>query len=154
MDEKDRQIIRVLQQNGRITNQDLAERVNLSPSPCLRRVKLLEKAGIIQGYGAQINAKAYGLSVMAFAAIRLERHDDETVATFERAVAQMSEVLDCYVMAGQADYQLRVVVQNLESYETFVRNRLQRIGGLASIDTRFAYGTVKETSVFPDIQSG
>ena len=149
MDAKDRQIVRVLQENGRITNQDLAERVNLSPSPCLRRVKLLEKAGIIMGYGAQINARAYGLAVTAFVSIRLERHDDDTVNRFESEVGRMDEVLECHVMAGQADYQLRVVVESLETYESFVRRRLQKIGGLATIDTRFAYGVVKNTAVFP-----
>ena len=149
MDDKDRQIIRVLQQSGRITNQELAARVNLSPSPCLRRVKLLEKAGGIQGYGAVIDANAYGLAVTAFVSIRLERHDDETVTRFEAEVQRMDEVLECHVMAGQADYQLRVVVESLEAYDRFVRLRLQKIGGLASIDTHFAYGTVKSTPVFP-----
>jgi Lrp/AsnC family leucine-responsive transcriptional regulator len=81
--------------------------------------------------------------------VRLERHDEETVNRFEGEVMRMDEVLDCHVMAGQADYQLRVVVADLEQYEQFVRDRLQRIGGLASIDTRFAYGTVKEAAAFP-----
>lgn len=149
IDDKDRQIIRALQKNGRITNQDLAEAVNLSPSPCLRRVKNLEKARIIQGYSARVDAKAYGLAVTAFVNVRLERHDEDTVNRFEGEVMRMDEVLDCHVMAGQADYQLRVVVADLERYEQFVRDRLQRIGGLASIDTRFAYGVVKEAAAFP-----
>jgi Lrp/AsnC family leucine-responsive transcriptional regulator len=151
IDEKDRQIIRALQKDGRITNQDLADAVSLSPSPCLRRVKNLEKAGIILGYSARVDAKACGLSVMAFVNIRLERHDEETVNRFEDQVRRMDEVLDCYVMAGQADYQLRIVVADLERYERFVRYRLQRLGGLASIETRFAYGEVKRTSVLPTI---
>ena len=149
IDDKDRQIIRTLQRHGRITNQDLAEAVNLSPSPCLRRVKNLEKVGIIQGYSARVNAKAYGLAVTAFVNIRLERHDEDTVNRFESEVMRMAEVLDCYVMAGQDDYQLRVVVTDLDHYESFVRDTLQRIGGIASIDTHFAYGTVKETAAFP-----
>lgn len=149
IDDKDRQIIRALQRNGRITNQDLAEAVRLSPSPCLRRVKALERTGIIQGYSARVDAKAYGLAVTAFVNIRLERHDEETVNRFEDKVMRMDEVLDCHVMAGQADYQLRVLVEDLERYEHFVRERLQRIGGLASIDTRFAYGTIKEAAAFP-----
>jgi len=149
IDEKDRQIIRKLQRDGRITNQDLAEFVSLSPSPCLRRVKALEKAGIIRGYGARVDTKAYGLAVTAFVNVRLERHDEETVNRFESEVMRMDEVVDCHVMAGQADYQLRVLVADLERYENFVRERLQRIGGLASIDTRFAYGTTKEAAAFP-----
>lgn len=149
IDDKDRQIIRTLQRDGRITNQNLAAAVNLSPSPCLRRVKNLEKAGVIQGYAARVDAKAYGLAVTAFVNVRLERHDEETVNRFEGEVMRMDEVHDCHVMAGQADYQLRVVVADLERYEQFVRDRLQRIGGLASIDTRFAYGTVKVAAAFP-----
>ena len=151
MDQKDRQIIRTLQRDGRITNQDLAESVSLSPSPCLRRIKNLEKAGVIKGYHARVDARAYGLTITAFVSIRLERHDEETVNNFEREVAHIEEILDCYVMAGETDYQLRVVVHDLEHSEKFVRSHLQRIGGLASMDTRFAYGTVKETATFPSI---
>lgn len=151
IDEKDRQIIRALQRNGRTTNQDLAEEVSLSPSPCLRRVKILEKSGVIKGYTARVDSKAYGLAVTAFVHIRLERHDEDTVNRFENEVQRMEEVLDCHVMTGQTDYQLRVVVESLDRYEDFVRRKLQRLGGMASIDTRFAYGTVKEASAFPNI---
>ncbi len=125
MDNKDRQIIRALQLSGRMTNQDLADVVSLSPSPCLRRVRNLEKAGVIQGYSARVDAGAYGLTITAFVSIRLERHDEDTVNNFEQEVAHMEEVLDCYVMTGEADYQLRVVVKDLEHYEAFVRQRLQ-----------------------------
>jgi len=149
MDEKDRRIIRALQRNGRMSNQDLAQAVSLSPSPCLRRVRLLEKAGVIQGYAARVDAKAYGLAITAFVRLRLERHDEATVEAFERAVGSMEEVLECHVMTGETDYQLRVVVESLDAYEQFIRGRLQRIGGIGSIDTSFAYGTVKDTEVFP-----
>ncbi|GAB4258523.1 MAG: Lrp/AsnC family transcriptional regulator [Pararhodobacter sp.] len=149
MDDKDRQIIRALQRDGRMSNQDLAAAVNLSPSPCLRRVRNLEKAGIIRGYAARVDARAYGLAITAFVRIRLERHDEATVGTFEREVARMEEVLECHVMTGQTDYQLRVVVASLEAYEDFIRRRLHRLGGIGSIDTSFAYGTVKDSPVFP-----
>jgi len=149
VDEKDRQIIRALQRDGRISNQDLAIQVNLSPSPCLRRVRNLEKAGVIRGYAARVDARACGLPITAFVRIRLERHDEATVQGFERAVAGMEEVLECHVMTGQTDYQLRVVVASLDAYETFIRARLQRIGGIGSIDTSFAYGIVKDSAVFP-----
>ncbi|MGY6553914.1 MAG: Lrp/AsnC family transcriptional regulator [Wenzhouxiangella sp.] len=149
MDEKDRQIIRLLQRDGRISNQDLAAAVNLSPSPCLRRVRNLEKSGIIRGYAAIVDSRAYGLAITAFVRLRLERHDETTVNNFERAVGQMEEVLECHVMTGQTDYQLRVVVASLEDYERFIRSRLQRVGGIGSIDTSFAYGTVKDSRVFP-----
>jgi len=151
MDQKDRQIIRALQRNGRMTNQELSESVCLSPSPCLRRLRNLEKSGVIKGYCAQVDAKRYGLQVMAFVRVCLERHDERTVQTFERRVADMQEVIECHVMTGQMDYQLRVVVANLDEYEAFIRNQLHRVGGIGSIDTSFAYGTVKSTSVFPDL---
>lgn len=149
MDEKDRHIIRALQRDGRLSNQRLAETVNLSPSPCLRRLRNLEKAGVIRGYAASVDQEAYGLPITVFVRIRLERHDEETVRNFERQVAGMDEVLECHVMTGQMDYQLRVLAASLGDFEQFIRARLQRIGGIGSIDSSFAYGTVKESSVFP-----
>ncbi|MFK7888129.1 MAG: Lrp/AsnC family transcriptional regulator [Gammaproteobacteria bacterium] len=149
MDDKDRQIIRALQHNGRITNQDLAELVNLSPSPCLRRVKNLEEKGVIRGYSAQVDAKAYGLPITVFVRIRLERHNEADVQNFESRIGMIDEVQECHVLTGAMDYQLRVVVSDLDAYEHFIRRRIQQIGGIASIDTSFVYGTVKTTSVFP-----
>lgn len=149
MDDKDRQIIRALQRDGRMSNQDLAESVSLSPSPCLRRLRNLERSGVIRGYAARVDARAYGLAITAFVRLRLERHDETTVRNFEQQVGRMDEVQECHVMTGQTDYQLRVVVASLEAYESFIRTRLQRIGGIGSIDTSFAYGTVKDSMVFP-----
>ena len=149
MDDKDRQIIRALQRDGRMSNQDLANEVNLSPSPCLRRLRNLEKSGVIRGYAARVDARAYGLPITAFVRIRLDRHDEQTVGRFEREVGRMDEVLECHVMTGQTDYQLRVVVDSLDAYETFIRTRLHPVGGIGSIDTSFAYGTVKDSQVFP-----
>lgn len=151
MDRKDRQIIRALQAEGRMTNQDLAERVNLSPSPCLRRLRLLEESGVIQGYSADVDAKAYGLPITVFVRIRLERHNEEDVKRFESRVMSIDEVLECHILTGASDYQLRVVVSDLDAYEDFIRNRIHRIGGIASIDTSFVYSTVKKTAVFPVI---
>jgi len=152
MDKKDRQIIRALQSNGRVTNHDLSEKVGLSPSPCLRRLRNLEKSGVIMGYTAKVDAKHYGLQVTAFVRVCLERHDEQTVQNFERRVANMPEVMECHVMTGQTDYQLRVLVADLEDYEAFIRNQLQRVGGIGSIDSSFAYGTVKSISVFPALE--
>lgn len=149
MDRKDRQIIRTLQVNGRMTNQDLAEKVNLSPSPCLRRLRNLEESGAIRGFHADVDAKAYGLPITVFVRIRLERHNEEDVQLFERRIMAIDEVLECHVLTGASDYQLRVVVPDLDAYEDFIRNRVHRIGGIASIDTSFVYSTVKKTSVFP-----
>jgi len=151
MDHKDRQIIRALQRNGRMTNQDLSADVNLSPSPCLRRMKLLEKSGVIKGFSVDVDAAAYGLPVTVFVRVTLERHTDECVQQFEQSVRQVDEVLECFVMTGMSDYLLRVVVADLADYENFVRKRLHPIGGIASIDTSFVYGVVKKTSVFPVI---
>jgi DNA-binding Lrp family transcriptional regulator len=149
MDAKDRQIIRELQKDGRITNQDLADRVNLSPSPCLRRLRLLEEARVIKGYTALVDQKAYGLPITVFIRVRLERHGETVVRTFEEHVGRIDEVLDCYLLAGGDDYLLRVIVASLEAYEDFIRRKLHAIPGVASIDTSFAYGVVKQTRVFP-----
>ena len=153
MDLKDRQIIRALQSDGRMTNQDLATLVNLSPSPCLRRLRNLEKAGVIRGYSLEVDEKLYGLPVTVFVSVRLERHTEEEVLNFEHHVSKIEQVLECYVMTGLSDYLLRVVVSDLEDYERFVRKHLHSIGGISSIDTSFVYGTVKKTSVLPLIVS-
>lgn len=148
MDSKDRQIIRELQQNGRLSNQELADRVNLSPSPCLRRLRNLESDGIILGYTALVDQQAYGLPITVFVRIRLEHHSRETVQTFERSIMNMEEVLECHLMTGDADYLLHVIVESLEAYENFIRENIHRIPSIASIDTSFAYGVVKQNRVF------
>jgi len=151
MDDKDRHIIRVLQHNGRMTNQDLAEAVNLSPSPCLRRLRALESSGIIRGYNVEVDAKAYGLPVTVFVRIRLEKHTEDVVTHFEDHIRKTENVLECHVMTGLSDYLLKVVVEDLPNYETFVRRHLHSIGNIASIDTSFAYGVIKKTAVFPKL---
>lgn len=151
MDAKDRQIIRALQGNGRMTNQDLAAEVNLSPSPCLRRLRNLEESGALRGYSAEVDAKAYGLPITVFVRVRLERHNEDDVQRFESRIRAIDEVLECHVLTGAPDYQLRVVVPGLDAYEDFIRHRIHPIGGIASIDTSFVYSTVKKTNVFPAI---
>ena len=151
MDSKDRQILKELQADGRLSNQDLSERVNLSPSPCLRRLRLLEEAGVITGYAALVDQKAWGLPVTVFIRIKLERHGDEAVQAFERAIIDMPQVMDCWLMTGRSDYLLRVIAADLDDYEQFVRRELQRVPGIASIDTSFAYGRVKHAQVLPDL---
>ena len=149
MDSKDRQIIQALQTDGRLTNQDLSERVSLSPSPCLRRVRLLEEQGVIKGYTALVDQKAWGLPVTVFIRIKLERHGDAAVNAFERTIQEMPQVMDCWLMTGRSDYLLRVIASDLDDYERFVRRELQRVPGIASIDTSFAYGSVKHAQVLP-----
>ncbi len=143
MDKIDLSIIRELQTDGRLTNQVLSERVGLSPSPCLRRVRALEARGIIRGYAAVIDQKAFGLPITVFVRISLTRHAQETVARFEDAVQQMEEVMECHLLTGTADYQLRVVVADLEDYERFMRQDIQGLPGIASVNTSLAYGEVK-----------
>lgn len=149
LDARDLQIVRALQDDGRLSNLDLAQRVNLSPSPCLRRVRLLEEAGVIRGYSADVDPRALGLNVTAFIRITLTRHDREAVARFESRVRDIDEILDCHLLTGEADYLLRVMVPDLEAYEGFVRNRLHAIPGIASINTSLVYGVVKDSRVFP-----
>ncbi|WP_341213366.1 Lrp/AsnC family transcriptional regulator [uncultured Limimaricola sp.] len=149
MDDKDRQIIAALQAHGRLTNQELSQKVHLSPSPCLRRLRMLEDAGIIRGYAAIVDETAYGLPITAFVRVRLERHSEAAVGVFERKVRDIDAILDCYMMTGDDDYLLRVLVSSLQDYEVFVRQQLHQIGGIAAIETSFAYGTVKRGTVFP-----
>ena len=151
MDRTDRQIIRELQANARQTNNELAERIHLSPSPCLRRVRNLEKAGIIQGYTAIVDHEAYGLPISVFASIRIEKHSEENVRAFETAIAGIDEILECYLMAGTSDYMLHIVADSLTSYERFMKTKLHRIPGLASIESNFAIGTIKRRRALPSL---
>jgi DNA-binding Lrp family transcriptional regulator len=149
MDTIDRAIIRELQRNGRLTNQELSERVHLSPSPCLRRLRRLEEIGAIKGYTALIDQAVYGLPITVFVRVKLDRHSKDAVKTFEDQVKQVEEILECFLMAGDCDYLLRVIVESLPAYEQFVRKRLHGIAAIAAIDTSFAYGIVKQTALFP-----
>lgn len=151
MDRTDRQIIRALQKDGRMTNQDLADKVGLSPSPCLRRLRAMEKANIIQGYSVDVDRKAYGLPVTVFVRVKLEKHTEAVVSNFEKRIRKIDNIIECHVMTGLSDYLLKVVIEDLASYESFVRNHLHPIGGIASIDTSFAYGVVKKTAVLPKV---
>lgn len=151
MDSKDRQIVRVLQVDGRMTNQELADRVNLSPSPCLRRLRRLEKSGVILGYSVDVDSQAYGLPVTVFVRVKLEKHSEDVVVRFEDHIRKAANVLECYVMTGSSDYLLKVVIEDLARYEDFVRQYLHPIGSIASIDTSFAYGVIKKTAVFPSL---
>ena len=151
MDAIDRKIIREIQKDGALTNLELSEKVNLSPSPCLRRVKNLEKTGLIQGYTAIIDPDAYGLPINAFVSIRLSEQTDSRIKAFEDAIQTLDEVLDCYLMSGQQDYLLCVVSSSLKSYENFIREKLTRIPGISFLESNFAFGQVKRKNVYPDI---
>lgn len=149
LDAIDRNILRRLQHNGRLTNQQLCEDVGLSPSPCLRRVRALEERGIITGYVALVEPEAIGLPVNAFVRIRLDQQDDAHLERFESAVAEFPEVMDCYLMTGEADYQLRVLVPSLAAFEDFLRKRLTRIAGVAQVTTSFALRPIVNRTALP-----
>lgn len=149
VDAIDRRILEALQANGRITNQELSEQVGLSPSPCLRRVRQLEADGVIQRYVALVDPEAVGLSVTAFVRVRLDQQDDRHLAMFESAVAQFPEVMECYLMTGEADYQLRVLVRSLGTFEDFLRHRLTKVPGVANVTTSFALRPVIYKTALP-----
>lgn len=149
MDAKDRQILRELQRDGRLTNAELAERVNLSPSPCLRRVRNLETSGVIDRYVAIVDREAAGYSVTAFVQVTLARHDREVVEAFEARVRETPQILTCHLMTGASDYLLQIVVAGLDSYEAFMRDTLHTTPGIATINTSFVYGTIKDTAELP-----
>ncbi len=149
MDAIDGKIIRTMQQDGRLSNQDLADKVGLSPSPCLRRVRNLEKTGVIKGYTAIIDQEKYGLALNIFVNIRLERHSDDCIKSFERGIGLLDEVMECYLMTGKSDYLLHVVSKDLKTYEIFVREKISTIEGIAGIDSSFVFGRVKRNMTFP-----
>jgi Lrp/AsnC family leucine-responsive transcriptional regulator len=149
LDDIDRRILAALQADGRMTAQQLADRVGLSPSPCARRVRLLEEAGVVKGYVAVIDQAKVGLPISVFASVKLERQREDDLDRFSQAVARWPEVVDCYLMTGQRDYLLRIVVSDLESYERFIKDKLTRLDGVASIESSFALGQVKRSNALP-----
>lgn len=132
-----------------MTNQELADQIGLSPSPCLRRVRQLEASGVISRYVALVDPEAVGLSVTAFVRVRLDQQDDRHLAEFEAAVADFPEVMECYLMTGEADYQLRVLVGSLGQFEDFLRHRLTRVKGVANVTTSFALRPVIYKTALP-----
>lgn len=149
LDRIDRRIIEHLQRDGRATIQELAEKVGLTPSPCLRRVRRLEQAKIIRGYAAIVDQKAAGLPISVFASVKLERQREEELDRFSQAVSRWPEVMECYLMTGPRDYLLRIVVPDLQAYEHFIKTKLTRLEGVGSIELSFALGQVKYTNVLP-----
>lgn len=145
----DRRILEALQANGRMTNQELSEQVGLSPSPCLRRVRQLEADGVISRYVALVDPESVGLSVTAFVRVRLDQQDDRHLAMFESAVSQFPEVMECYLMTGEADYQLRVLVKSLGAFEDFLRHHLTKVPGVANVTTSFALRPVIYKTALP-----
>ncbi|MCJ8299668.1 MAG: Lrp/AsnC family transcriptional regulator [Pseudomonadales bacterium] len=149
MDNIDKKIIRELQLNARISNEELAEKVNLSASPCLRRVRKLESSGVLIGYTAVVDQVLCGLGMNVFLSVRLEKPDKEIMKSFEQAVSELDEVLECYLMTGSRDYLLKVVSNDLKSYEAFIRDKFSNLPGISSIESSFAFGHVKQQQFMP-----
>ena len=149
MDAIDLKILFELQRNARLTNTELANRVNLSPSPCLTRVRALEQAGIIDRYVTLLDPEEIGLNVNVFIHVSLERQVEAALERFEHAVTQFPEVMECYLMTGTADYLLRVMVSGLPELEHFIVKRLSRIESMASIRSSIALKQVKYQTALP-----
>ncbi len=149
LDEIDCRILTALQENARITNVELAELVGISPSPCWRRVRELEQKGVIASYVTLIDPGSIGLPVSVFVQVSLERQVETALEEFEGAVADWPEVMECYLMTGDADYLLRVVVADLAAYHRFLVDHLTRVPGVASIKSSFALKQVKYRTALP-----
>lgn len=149
LDDSDRRILRALQRDGRISNVELAEKVGLSPSPCLRRVRLLEEAGVIERYVALLDASKVGMGLTLFARVWLTGQDSETVDRFTKAVARLPQVVECHLMAGDCDFLLRIVAADLDAYRRFQMEHLTRIKGVQSIKTEVPMQKIKLSSELP-----
>jgi Lrp/AsnC family transcriptional regulator, leucine-responsive regulatory protein len=149
LDDIDRKILKVLQSQGRLANAELSERVNLSASACHRRVQRLEDEGFIKGYVALLNARKMGLPTTVFVEITLQAQADEVLEAFETAVARIPDVLECHLMAGSADYILKVVAENTDDFARIHRQHLTRLPGVAQMQSSFALRTVFKTTALP-----
>jgi len=149
LDETDRRILSVLQKQGRISNADLSERVNLSASACHRRVQRLEAEGYIRDYVALLDARRMNVPTTVFVEITLSGQADEVLDAFEKAVSRIPDVLECHLMAGTADYILKVVAENTEDFARIHRQHLARLPGVAQMQSSFALRTVFKTTALP-----
>jgi len=149
IDTIDRKILALLQQDAHMTMEKLSEAVGLSPSPCARRVRNLEASGVIKRYVAVVDQDKAGLPVSVFASIRLERQREDELDRFAKAIARWPEIVECYLMTGQRDYLLRIVVKDLPAYEAFLKRTLTRLDGVASIESSFALSQVKHAQALP-----
>lgn len=150
LDRYDRRILEVLQRDGRISNQELADRIGLSQSPCLRRVRALEESALITGYRALVDAKKLGLNLLALIHISMDRHTPERFANFDKIVSSLPEVLECLLITGQdADYQLKVVVQDMDAYQTLLLDRITRIEGVTGVHSSFVLRQVVNRTAVP-----
>ena len=150
LDRYDRRILQVLQKNGRINNNELADRIGLSPSPCLRRVRALEQSGLISGYHARLDSTKLQLSLMALIHISMDRHTPDRFANFETKITSLPEVLECLLITGQeADYQLKVVVRDMDAFQALLLEQITRIEGVSGVHSSFVLRRVVDTTELP-----
>jgi DNA-binding Lrp family transcriptional regulator len=149
MDKTDHKILAELQKNGRLSSQALAARVGLSTSPCWRRVKRMERAGVIAGNVAILNPESVGLHVIAFALVSLEDHHPDSVSDFDRMVEDLPEILECHAMSGQHDYQLKVVCESIGAYDQLLSQHILRVEAVHTVNTSFVLRTNKSTTALP-----
>ncbi len=149
LDRTDLALLAILQREGRLANAELAERVSLSASACLRRVQRLEQAGVLAGYGAILDPARLGLGLQAFVRVQLARHDAEAIAAFTGRVNAWDEVVACHALTGDMDYLLHVVVQDLEHFSRFLLDHLLNASGVADVNSSFVLRTVKQARALP-----
>ncbi len=150
LDRHDRRILAELQVDGRLSNHTLADRIGLSPSPCLRRVRALEEAGLITGYRALVDARKLGYTLCAIIHIAMDRHTPERFANFDAVIGKLPEVLECLLITGQeADYQLKVVVRDMDAYQAFLLNKITRIEGVSGVHSSFVLRRVIDRTAIP-----
>jgi Lrp/AsnC family leucine-responsive transcriptional regulator len=149
LDRTDRRILELLQRDGRLANVELAERIALSPSPCLRRVRALEEAGVIREYVALLDPARVGLGLLAYVNVKLEKRGQMPSDEFRRAVAGWPEVVACYSMTGDMDYLLRVQVEDLDHYTRFMMDRLLKQSGVIDVKSNFVLERIKDTTALP-----
>jgi DNA-binding Lrp family transcriptional regulator len=149
MDKTDYKILAELQKNGRLSSQALAVKVGLSTSPCWRRVRRMEKSGVIAGNVALLDPQCMGLNVIAFAQVSLEDHHPDSVAEFDRMVKGLPEILECHAMSGQHDYQLKVICESIGAYDRLLSRHILRVNAVHTVNTSFVLRTNKSTTELP-----
>lgn len=149
LDEQDRRILRALQDDPTLSVANLAEKTNMSHTPCWRRLKRLETSGVIEGKALILNRSALGFSIDAFANVRIKQHDEKTLEAFESSILRYAQIVQCFSMSGDSDYILRIVVGSIDEYERFLKTSLLHLPGVVSINSSFALKAVKLTTKLP-----
>lgn len=149
LDTYDKRILKLLQADGRISNQELADSIGLSPAACWRRVKALEEAGVIRGFVALVEPREVGQPLCVMAMVTLLRHSADSTVEFEERVKQYPEVLQCYAVTGTADFMLRVVIPDMESYDRFLNEKIFTLSGISQVHSNFALREIKNETAIP-----